>query len=287
MTSLDQRGDIAAAEIAFYAIALCFCVLNNIRHGFSRKQGWLLITLFALMRFVGSILVVVIQQTSSDNVSLYIAEVTISSIALTPLISATLIFLIRAFRFYVPESSGSSLHDIAIRVLSLILLASIILSIVAGSQMSNYTDDSKVSSAIMLSHVAVCLLTGVYGVIVIVTGLLIFSPYSAPTTTTPTMLLHAIALSLPFLLVRIIYSLLSAFTLSVATGGYFGSGGSKFNNITGSWQIYLGMGVIMEFAIIIIYVVCGVLLEKFDSSQQRRPSNLESLDTAIELENKD
>lgn len=64
---------------------------------------------------------------------------------------------------------------------------------------------------------------------------------------------------------RIIYSVLSAFSPSVQTksNGSISSpdsGLAKFNSVSGEWQIYLGMAVIMEILVIGTYVGFGITL---------------------------
>lgn len=75
---------------------------------------------------------------------------------------------------------------------------------------------------------------------------------------------------MPFLLVRCIYSVLSAFS-PVAS---FGSSASlppaqhtslsKFNSFSGSWQIFLVMSLVMEYIVVLIYLTLGAFtpLEK-------------------------
>ena len=72
--------------------------------------------------------------------------------------------------------------------------------------------------------------------------------------------------ALPFLAVRVLYSILSAFApfpqfnaggVIVATGGL-----EDFSSIAGKWQIYLVMSVLMEFAVALIYIGGGLFLLK-------------------------
>ena len=61
-----------------------------------------------------------------------------------------------------------------------------------------------------------------------------------------------------------IYSVLSAFSSSAvftSTGIEPGTGSlAKFNSITGEWQIFLGMSIIMEFVVVGIYIAFGISL---------------------------
>jgi hypothetical protein len=74
----------------------------------------------------------------------------------------------------------------------------------------------------------------------------------------------AISIALPFLAVRTLYSILSTF--SSDTFSFSGTSTSsdsdlaKFNLVTGEWQIFLVMDMLMEYAVVIIYVVAGLML---------------------------
>lgn len=78
-------------------------------------------------------------------------------------------------------------------------------------------------------------------------------------------LLLGISTALPFLLVRCIYSVLSAFSPVSSFGG--GSSNlpvqhnslSKFNSFSGSWQIFLAMSLVMEYVVVLIYLTVGAV----------------------------
>lgn len=76
-----------------------------------------------------------------------------------------------------------------------------------------------------------------------------------------------ISCALPFLGVRVIYSVISTFSgspIPSATGNT--NSLAKFNLANGSWWIYLIMGLLMEYISICIYTVVGW---KTPASQQR------------------
>jgi len=78
-------------------------------------------------------------------------------------------------------------------------------------------------------------------------------------------LLAGISGALPFLAVRIAYSVLSAFapaTRSISADGQVtpvtsNSPLAKFNSSTGEWQVYLAMSVVPEFIVVVIYITVG------------------------------
>jgi len=74
--------------------------------------------------------------------------------------------------------------------------------------------------------------------------------------------LFGISLAIPFLGVRIAYAILAAWSskdlygLSLSTNETLG----KFNPVTGKWIIYLVMDLVMEYAVVVIYLVSSTLL---------------------------
>lgn len=67
---------------------------------------------------------------------------------------------------------------------------------------------------------------------------------------------YALLLAMPFILVRIVYFILSAFALE--TSGDL-THYSKFSILNGSWSARLGMLVIMEMCVALVYSVAGFL----------------------------
>jgi hypothetical protein len=78
-------------------------------------------------------------------------------------------------------------------------------------------------------------------------------------------LLIAVSSTLPFLAVRVIFSVLNAFSHNISfssssppsdnTGSL-----SKFNLVTGEWWIYLVMSLLMEYITVLIYSITGTLI---------------------------
>lgn len=68
-------------------------------------------------------------------------------------------------------------------------------------------------------------------------------------------MLIGISCALPFLGVRVIYGILSSFAPVIPTES---NELSRFSLTTGSWGIYLGMSVLMEFAAVLIYTFVGI-----------------------------
>ena len=70
-------------------------------------------------------------------------------------------------------------------------------------------------------------------------------------------LIAAVGCSLPFILVRLVYSALAAFAHN-----------SSFNIVTGSVTVMLAMAVLEEIAVVAIYTITGLKLEVIPKNQQ-------------------
>ena len=93
-----------------------------------------------------------------------------------------------------------------------------------------------------------------------------------------------ISSALPFLAVRVLYSILGAFAPAPTSG--FGSTGipstdtnslSKFSSFNGSWEIFLFMSLLMEYITVLIYLTVGIFtppekdaVAAYDTELQRR-----------------
>jgi hypothetical protein len=69
----------------------------------------------------------------------------------------------------------------------------------------------------------------------------------------------SLSFSLPFLGVRILYSILNAFVRSP----------SQWSPITGNWRIFLVMGLMMEYIVVSAYVITGALVPLHKDDQER------------------
>ena len=72
-------------------------------------------------------------------------------------------------------------------------------------------------------------------------------------------LLAGISLALPFLGVRVVYSIVSSYSGSPIPGSTSAHNSlAKFNMSNGTWWIYLVMGLLMEYIVVCIYTVVGL-----------------------------
>lgn len=200
-------------------------------------------------------MLVAAEEVTPVNVSLYIGGYALESCGLSPLLVCTLGLLHSIFQ----TPDGFSSHNRQFRFLQILGAVALVLTIIG---ISNSSSDSSSSSANTIRRVGVILFAVLY---IILVGICVF----LWTQTRFIMryrkqLLKAISIALLFLAIRTLYSVLSTFSSSsflvTSTTQPNTSDLAKFNIFTGEWQIYLVMDMLMEYAIVIIYSVAGLVL---------------------------
>lgn len=250
--ALDTQGILAAVTIAMYVPFLLVSIKLASKYGMSRSDGWILLLIFCIMRVLGGSLLVAAEEVSPVNIGLYIGGYALESSGLSPLLVCTLGLLHSVFQ----TPDGLSSHHRLFRLLQFLGLAALILTIIG---ISNSSSDGSNSSANTMRRVGVILFAVLYialvGICVVLwTRIRFVMRYRKQ-------LLMAVSVALPFLAVRTLYSILSTFSSSsFATTQPNTSDLAKFNIVTGEWQIYLVMDMLMEYVIVIIYSVAGLVL---------------------------
>ncbi|KAI0793369.1 hypothetical protein C8Q75DRAFT_749932 [Abortiporus biennis] len=272
MGKLDARGGVDIAEIIVYLCFLATSIILVLRHGFTRKAGWLLILIFSLIRIIGSALHIAAETIDSNNINIQIAAGIFESAGVSPLLGATLGFLGTV-------TQGSLDRDpiIArvIRAMGLLTTVALVLSIVGGTQSGSTSSISDANEGNTLRHVSVILFLVLYILIVLLHGY--FWRQRDLILKHRRQLLLGISLALPFLGIRVLYMILSAFSPNVIAvpGATQPSRNSlsKFNTFTGEWQINFVMAVLMEMIVIGVYTVVGImtpLSQDFDFEEEGR-----------------
>jgi len=184
---------------------------------------------------------------------LYIVGIVLESAGLSPLMLATLGFLKTIVSNSFPNSG---LFTKAWRLLGLLATIALALSVYGSTE----TSPSEVSNGTTLRRVGAflffllyLLLVGVHAYCWMNVGRLMKHRRT---------LLTAISSALPFLGIRVIYSILSAFSGSLSFSGTASttpntSALAKFSMLTGDWPIYLVMSVLMELVVVVIYTTAG------------------------------
>ncbi|KAM0309611.1 hypothetical protein ACHAO8_008858 [Botrytis cinerea] len=244
--SITYRNGVGIGELIVYIPSLFLSVFLAFRHGFGRSAGWYFLIIFCLARIIGPCMS--LAAISSPSVSLYTGALILQNIGLSPLILTTLGLLSRAL-----DSINRNTHTLIqprlLKVIEVITLVGLILGIVGGLDASDtYTStgkwvpgtESKVSNILfIISFVAIVATT-------------MFTSFSIQHAENgEKRILLGIAIALPFLFVRLLYSVLSTFV----------SHSTKFNSLTGSVSVLLCMCLLEELVIVVVYLAIGVTLK--------------------------
>jgi hypothetical protein len=247
--SINYRDGIAIGEVVVYSPALAIALLLAIRHGFNRSSGWLFLIIFALARIIGACFQLA-TINDPDNISLYVGAAILQTIGLSPLELTSLGLLSRIISS-INKSHTTLVQHYHIKFIQTIVIVGLILSIIGGTDSSSDRAKTGVYTTQPLSEAAMGLYIAAFVMITATAIILSFSVSHAEHG--EKRLLLALAVSLPFLLVRLVYGSISNFANT-----------SDFNPLTGNVTIYLCMALIMELCVVITYEVVGITLKKFE-----------------------
>ncbi|KAG0699720.1 hypothetical protein DFH29DRAFT_35458 [Suillus ampliporus] len=251
---LNAQGILAAVTIAIYIpfLFLSFKVVS--KYGILRSHAWILLLAFCIIRVLGGSLLVAAENITPVNIGLYIGGFALEASGLSPLLLCTLGLLHSVFQ----TPAGQSRYNRLFIFLHLLGMTAVALTIMGISS------SGSSSSANTMRRAGAILFVVLY---IIVIGICLFlwnqirfvMKYRKQ-------LLKAISIALPFLAVRTLYSVLSTFSSSTFTISTTSSPQpntsdlAKFNILTGEWQIFLVMDMLMEYAVVIIYTIAGLML---------------------------
>jgi len=273
---LNQRGDIAIAEIVLYIPILVASIFLVAKHGASRKAGWVFLLTLSLTRIVGGGLQVASQQNPSD-VTLDSVAAALVSAGLSPLLMATLGFLGTVCENTLSEEPPFAM---GLKLLTLLCTVALVLGIIGGVHLGSAKTASDLNNALTLRHIGGALLAVLF-VLILLVHLFCWSNMRRILKSRRT-LLKGISVALPFLGVRVAYSVLSAFapsTRAISDAGVVttttpNSPLTKFSPSTGSWLVYLLMGVVPEYCAVLVYVFAGTRtpLKNYETDYERSPA---------------
>lgn len=237
--TLGPFGRVAIAQVVFYIPIAVVTFIVTLRHGFSRRLGWLFLFTFAMFRLVGGILTVVSHAESNPSSGIVVVASILTGIGLTPLLLAT-----HAFVSGIAASIDHPL-DRPLALSRVPLIVGLILGIIGGSDESSGNSVSTMNSGRTLVKAAIILFLAVYVFLALFHLLLWREAQRIPANFRK--LLAGISVALVPLCVRIIYGLLSDFGPT-----------NKFSPIFGEWQFFVFMGLLMEYIVVVIYIVTGL-----------------------------
>ncbi|CAG8295179.1 unnamed protein product [Penicillium salamii] len=264
--TIDYRHGISILEIIVYSPTLFVALWMAFHHGFKKSSGWYFFVVFSLARIVGAACYLATIAAPSE-VGLYIAWAVCTLLGLSPLILGCLGLLSRA-NDSIMRKTGNAFSPIIFRFVVLVSLVALILSIVGSTQNSDITHgsittESKVALVLFLiTWLAVC---GLF---------LLIASRSHSIEDGERRLLLAVGISLPLILVRLVYSFVYAF-------GHLAS----FNMLSGNVTIQLVMSVLEEIVIVFICLGIGLTLQVRPSAEYTQQTSVSShQDSQVELE---
>ncbi|OCH92728.1 hypothetical protein OBBRIDRAFT_750980 [Obba rivulosa] len=279
MVHLDARGDISVAEIIIYIPILIMSGILVLRHGFARRAGWIFLLILSIVRIAGGITHIALEQNPTNS-TLQIVVGILESAGVSPLLLATLGFL----NIVCQETLGEDpLIDKGLKLLGALGTVALVLTIIGGVKAGDAKSASDISSGLKFRHIGVVLFGVLYALLFLAHGFCWAN--SGRLMKHRRMLLTGISIALPFLAIRVAYTILSAY--SPLTFGFNSDGQKiaetcsgwlcKFSSTSGSWAVYLFMSVATEYVSVIIYTVVGtrIPLQK-DYAGGRNPNGWNS-----------
>ncbi|CAK1367229.1 unnamed protein product [Cercospora beticola] len=259
MVSLTSHGILAAVEIAFFAPALVVCVGICLKQNFTRNSGWFYMVLISILRIVGAASVLYMETQNDYSSGLQETAAITSAVGTAPLLLALLGFVSR-----INESMRlEGLSRNVFRPIHLISLAALILSIIGGTKTAQGDKDSYDLGRTLLKVGSVLF----FLIWVALSAIAIYTfCRKAHATSSESKLVLASICVLPFLLVRIVY------TLAVS----FSSAGSIFAYPTPSVPVQATMMFAMEAIVLCFYIFAGL----FTPRQERNTSGMKAEDNA-------
>ena len=245
--TIGYRGGVSIGELVVYSPALLIAIYLSIRHGFGRSAGWMFLIIFCLARIIGAAMQLA-TISSPTNTGLYTGYAILQNVGLSPLMLATLGLLSRLLD-NINRTHQTAISTRLFKLVELIIMVGLILGIVGGVNASNDYVKTGIFIPSSLNKAGTSLFIVSYIAIVISTILLSFSVSHA--SHGEKRILFAVALSLPFLLVRLVYSIISTFTKN-----------KNFNLMTGSITILLCVAFIEELIIAILFEGVGLTLSQ-------------------------
>ncbi|KAI9723681.1 MAG: hypothetical protein M1812_000981 [Candelaria pacifica] len=211
--------------------------MSPLRSLYITPLRWLFLIALCLIRIVGGILQLASDQ--SHSTSLIIAVAVLNSLGLNPLIEALLAILKRV------NEGISEFHGIKPRIFNLFhlpMLLAVGLAAYGGSHSyQNGVFTTQTTSKVGIAIFAIVTIAATAITVLTLTKLKNISSGERR-------LLFAAAASIPFIAVRLLYSIISVFTSS-----------KTFNSITGNVVVYAIMAVLMEFIVIALFLAAGFM----------------------------
>jgi hypothetical protein len=265
MSKFSYSDGVAVWRLIFYTFALVCSILVSWRHGFGKNSGWIYLSLFSALRIINSSAELA-TLSPSDNSKVESVAVITSFMGLSLLLLAALGLLSRMCVCFVMVKAQANSPDtrwysilqtpwnfifsfVVLKIVQTPAGIALVLCIIGATSTNTPKDVDKQTTVqagiaiYLVVYILLVLLTAGAGLAYRMTG------------RGEKKLLIIVALSLPILLVRVIYSMLSVF-----------SHDNSFNPMTGSTTAQLFLSVIEEMIIVLMYIWAGLTIKNESES---------------------
>jgi len=270
---------IAIAEICVYVPVFFLTIAIVFRHGFKRQSGWIYLAIFCLIRIIGAIFKIESANHPFNITDLEWASI-LSSVGLSPLLLASLGLLKRITDLVTrtlpsdPEAGQStqwagrgkrgagglvgnivakrvnatSRRSKVIQIAQIPIVIGLVLCIVGGTDSVSSTAATAAKGP-NFTKAGVVIFAAAY--ILLASLLAITSRDLGEAPSGEKRLFWVLVVALPFLGVRLLYSLIAVFGKD-----------QKFKIVGGDPWVNFGMAIIEEFVIVCMYTATGFTLDK-------------------------
>jgi predicted small integral membrane protein len=245
--TLSNRNDISITELVFYTPALLFSVFLCLRHGFGPNKGWLFLLIFGLIRLVGASLELATIGFPT-SIPLQTSAALLSSVGLSPLMFITLGLLFRVCKS-INKNHYTVIQTMHIRLLRIPIIIALVLVIIGSNTSAGDLIHDGTYPIQQITKIGIIILVAIFAVIFAITALFMYRRSDAEPE--ERRLIKAIATSLPFLLIRLVYVVLIYFS-HIRT----------FSILYGSIVALGCMAIMQEMLVVIIYIGVGLTLPR-------------------------
>ncbi|KAL9598447.1 MAG: hypothetical protein Q9219_004483 [cf. Caloplaca sp. 3 TL-2023] len=250
------RYYVFMAQVIIYAFLLPITLFVTHRQGLFRSLGFLYLSVFCCLRVAGAGLGVASEDDRRNRDNLVWSEI-LGSVGIGPLLLAGFGLLSRVNMNSKPRSD---FRIYAMQVLHLPAVIALALAVVGGVRLSA-SGGSTQHSGKEFAQAGISIFMAVFGMYLIL-GILTLAAFRA-VRQSERCILYGILLVAPFLFLRILYAMLAVFRDN-----------DTFGIVNGNPMAQLGMGIIEEMIIVIIYDGVGIIAP-VDSRIETDDSNCE------------
>ena len=243
---LTHREDLDIVELAYYGVATPLIAFILFKHGFGRQIGWLYLAILATLRIVGA--ATGIASTKSPSQGLIETPIICTSVGISPLLLSLLGILGRLSQ----GMKGQGVSKILERLINIPIMLGLILAVVAGTKEFSSNASTRNGGYSILKAAVLLFLASLLALTFVTfqtfrRGHFILDGEMR--------LLQVSILSLPFLAVRVVFSIISAFS----------QGSNTFSIISDTNRaviIQAIMSVLMEFSVVALFIAAGLTVRK-------------------------